>query len=135
MWQKYIPNDSKGWAIDTDSSGNVYILTQNIRVVGAGSNDFYIAKLDSSGDFVWQRIFGGTSHEDTYNIFVDSSDNLYIGGITRSLSSNWQTLVAKLPTDGSLVGTYGGFTYQSVSLNIATSTLQDRISNFRDSAA
>ena len=92
VWQKYIQNDAKGWAIDTDSSGNVYILSQNIRDVGAGSNDFYIAKLDSSGDFVWQRIFGGTSHEDTFNLFVDSSDNLYIGGITRSLSSNWQTL-------------------------------------------
>ena len=45
MWQKYIQNDAKGWAIDTDSSGNVYILSQNIKDVGAGSNDFILPNL------------------------------------------------------------------------------------------
>ena len=137
VWQKYIDNDAKGMAIDTDSSGNVYILSESIRVVGAGGADLYIAKLDSSGNIQWQNTLGGAYNENSYSDLCVSSDNLYIGGSTLSPSSNsyWQTLVAKLPIDGSLVGTYGGLTYQSVSLNIATSTLQDRISNFRDSAA
>tara|TARA_B100001564_G_scaffold187175_1_gene157171 strand:+ start:6378 stop:12611 length:6234 start_codon:yes stop_codon:yes gene_type:complete len=135
-WQKYIDNDAQGKAIDTDSSGNVYILSESIRVVGAGNADLYIAKLDSSGNMQWQNTLGGEYNELTFDLCI-SLDNLYISGTTRSLSSNtyWKTVVAKLPTDGSLVGTHGGLTYQSVSLNIGTSTLQDRISNFRDSAA
>jgi hypothetical protein len=137
VWQKYIQNGAKGRSIDTDSSGNVYVLSENLRDVGEGGSDFYIAKFDSSGNVEWQRALGGANNDESFSLRLDPSDNLYIGGTTRSPSSNTYTqgLLFKIPTDGSMVGTYGGLTYQSVSLNAGSSTLQDRIADFRDSAA
>ena len=75
-----------------DGSGNVHTTgyfngtvdfdpgdgTSNL--VSAGTTDVFVSKLDSSGNFVWAKRFGGTSSDEAYGIDLDSSGNVYTTG-------------------------------------------------------
>lgn len=60
--------------IDFDPSSNVYDLTSN------GNADVYIQKLDTGGNFIWARGFGGISNDFGYGITVDPVGNVYTVG-------------------------------------------------------
>jgi hypothetical protein len=77
-----------GNGISVDSSGNAYI-TGNFSgtavfgattLTSAGSEDIYVAKVDSRGNFLWAKRAGGTSGGKGWGIAVDSSGNTYITG-------------------------------------------------------
>lgn len=75
-----------------DDYGNVYTVGQYTIAAdfdpGAGTTtltpssgrDFFIQKLDASGNFVWARGIGGTSTEDCLGVVVDSAGNVYATG-------------------------------------------------------
>ena len=102
IWAKQIGGyngDADGLAIKTDRSGNVYTTG-----VFAGSADFdpgigaydltsandfsssfiwydvFVSKLDSSGNFIWAKQFGGYSHDYGRSIAIDNLNNVYVGG-------------------------------------------------------
>jgi hypothetical protein len=45
-----------------------------------GSNDVYVTKLTSSGNFLWAKSFGGTAIEIGRCIALDSDNNIYLTG-------------------------------------------------------
>ncbi len=114
QWQRIIGGavSEYGYGIAVDSSGGVYFGGSTNSVV-AYDNDIFLAKYNSSGVIQWQRYL--TYDWDTlYDLTVDDSGSLYLtGGLA----------TAKLPTDGSLTGTYGSYTYAASSLTEAASTL------------
>jgi uncharacterized delta-60 repeat protein len=125
QWQRTLGGTSVDTvnAIAVDGSGNVYI-TGSTFSSGAGNYDILIAKYNTSGTIQWQRTLGGASSDQGYGIAVDGSGNLYIIGSTTSSGAGGQdVLIAKLPADGSLTGTYGAFTYATSGLTNATSSL------------
>lgn len=128
QWQRIIGGTGTDSARSAalDSSGNVYAFG-NTSSAGAGGNDLLIVKYNSSGTLQWQRSLGTTAGENGNNIFVDGSDNIYLAAATGA-----DGLIAKLPADGSLTGTYGDFVYASTSLTAATSTLTDAASTLTD---
>ncbi|WP_186280175.1 SBBP repeat-containing protein [Fluviicola chungangensis] len=80
-----------GKSIDTDASGNVYVTGQFDGTAGvpgatvpvlplSGEKDSYVAKLDSSGNFLWTRGLGGSEYVLTNSIAVDALGNSYIAG-------------------------------------------------------
>ena len=125
QWQRSLSgaNADRGYGIAVDSSGNVYV-TGYTASQGAGSFDFLIAKYNTSGTIQWQRSLGGASTDEGYGIAVDSSGNVYVTGQTQSQGAgNNDVLIAKLPDDGSLTGTYGNLVYAATTLTSATSNL------------
>ena len=122
--------DAAGYSIAVDSSGNVYVTGYT---ASAGAYDILIAKYDTSGVIQWQRTLGGASNDTGNSIAVDSSGNVYVTGYTGSQGAGgYDILIAKLPSDGSLAGTYGNFIYQAstlttvpLALTATTSTLTD----------
>jgi len=119
--------------IVTDSSGNSYITgafnnTVNFgsgNVTSAGnSDDIFVVKLDSDGNFQWVYTAGGTvygtsssylKYDSGRGIDVDSSGNVYITGIFDTVvdfgggavSSNGKDIfVLKLDTDGNFQWVY-----------------------------
>jgi hypothetical protein len=90
LWAKRAggTNSDHGYGIALDSSGNAYITGYfyGTAIFGAttltsvGSNDIYIAKVDSGGNFLWAKRAGGTSSDHGYGIALDSSGNAYITG-------------------------------------------------------
>ncbi|PHS63303.1 MAG: hypothetical protein COB12_09775 [Flavobacterium sp.] len=81
-----------GYAITTDTSGNVYVAGSfkdtvdfdpgagTYAVTPVGDYDFFVLKLDSNGDFVWAKTVGGSNEDVAYSIIIDDSDNIYITG-------------------------------------------------------
>lgn len=73
-----------------------------------------VIKMDYSGNVIWQRriTFNETTTSTSYqlrNIHFDSEEAFYI------ISNNW---LFKLPTDGSLIGSYSDFIYDDPNLGI-----------------
>lgn len=125
VWQRRIQissNHSYPSAIALDSSGNIYItgyFTEN------ANNFTFVVKIDPSGNLIWQRRIwqGGTTYTYTSGIKIDNNNNMHLAGYLNNVAD----FIFKLPTDGSLTGTYtvGGKTiiYASTTLfNIVTYT-------------
>lgn len=59
---------------DFDPDTSIYNLTSH------GINDFFIAKLDSGGNFRWAMSAGGSSNDYGYTLVLDRSANVYTAG-------------------------------------------------------
>lgn len=78
-----------------DGSNNVYITgsfsgtrdfdpgTGTKNLTGAGQTDAFICKLNSSGQYVWAKRFGGTSHDHVSGIAVAANGYIYTTGYFR----------------------------------------------------
>jgi hypothetical protein len=79
-------------SLSVDSSGNFYIMgifsgtvdfdpgLGTVNLTSNGNSDVYVQKLTSSGNLVWAKSFGGTSHEFGRSISIDDTGNVYIAG-------------------------------------------------------
>lgn len=81
--------------IASDVWGNIYIsgMTQSQsgftsggfqNVYGGGTGDAYLVKFNSSGNRLWATYYGGTELDESYDITIDPSGNVYITGRTYS---------------------------------------------------
>lgn len=122
-------NVDTGYSITTDAFGNV-IVTGSFNqttdfdpgipvfnLVSAGGNDVFVLKLNSSGNFVWAKSFGGTSEDEGRSVCVDPSGNVITCGFfevsvdfdpgpgTYSLTSNGvlDAFISKLDPSGTLI--------------------------------
>jgi hypothetical protein len=88
--------------IQTSDGG--YAIAGITNSFGAGSNDMYILKLDSSGNVNWNRTFGGTGIDEAYSI-IQTTDNGYVAvGETNSFGTgNYDFYAVKLDSSGNLL--------------------------------
>jgi len=104
QWQRVLGGASldRGSSVAIDSADNVYVLGHT-GSTGAGSNDFLIAKYNSSGTIQWQRVLGGGSNEIGNSVAIDSSSNLYVLGNTNSTGAgSYDFLIAKYNSSGTI---------------------------------
>lgn len=59
---------------DFDPGAGVFNLT------ALGSNDIFVSKLDSSGNFIWAKQMGGINNDVGLVLALDASDNIYTSG-------------------------------------------------------
>jgi hypothetical protein len=62
-------------SVDFDPGAGVYNL-----IPYTGSQDAFVLKLDTLGDFIWANQFGNTGSEEGYGITVDATGNVYTSG-------------------------------------------------------
>ncbi|MCH8330930.1 MAG: SBBP repeat-containing protein, partial [Bacteroidetes bacterium] len=60
--------------VDFDPGADTAYLTP------VGGRDFFVLKLDASGNFVWAKRMGGIGPDESNSITIDGSGNLYIAG-------------------------------------------------------
>lgn len=107
-----------GYSITSDLTNNCYVSgcfssTASFgsnSLISSGSQDVFVAKLSSSGNWIWLRKAGGTSQDVCHGIASDSNGNCYLAGQfqltaefgSHSVSSNGSDdiFVAKLDTNG-----------------------------------
>jgi uncharacterized delta-60 repeat protein len=104
QWQRVLGGAGTETAssVAIDSTGNVYVLGST-NSTGAGNSDFLLAKYNSVGTIQWQRILGGASDENGNSIAIDSSDNVYVFGLTSSAGAGFTNfLLAKYNSSGTI---------------------------------
>jgi len=143
--------NTQGGPVAVDSSGNVYTAgkfegtadfdpgagTANLTSNGgddAFGDDAFVSKLDSSGNYVWAKSFGGDKEETVTEMVVDSSGNVYTAGRfegtadfdpgagTLNLTSNGDddAFVSKLDSSGDLAAAaYPGMTLSKTSGSVS----------------
>jgi hypothetical protein len=64
LWSKRYggSNDDWGWTVLQNPDGG-YVIAGETWSFGAGHNDFYLIRTDSSGDTLWTRTYGGPGPE------------------------------------------------------------------------
>ncbi len=89
VWTVYL-DSLRGYGICSAPDGGfvcattVYKISQYIDTV-AGSNDVWIAKFDSAGNFEWGRSFMGNLFDESWDCISDGNGYYYITGETYSI--------------------------------------------------
>jgi len=84
-----------GWGIALDSARNIYV-TGTTMSYGAGAEDLFLVKFDSSGGYQWNRTWGEIDTDIGSEVAVDSLDNVYIVGSTENFGSgNFDIVLVK----------------------------------------
>jgi hypothetical protein len=120
--------DDEAKRVTVDAAGNVYFngfFGPGARfgtntLTSAGGGDFYVAKLNVSGDFQWIRQGGGPADDSGRSVATDRDGNVYVTGYYRydavfddvtltnaSLAGNSGIVVAKYAADGTLLWAEG----------------------------
>ncbi len=96
--------DGANSIIQTSDGG--YVVAGYTKSKGAGDRDWHIIKLNSTGNQVWDKTFGG-SHDDYANSIIQTSDGGYVvvGIKTLSNGSSWynSSWIIKLNSSGNQV--------------------------------
>ncbi|SDS04542.1 Por secretion system C-terminal sorting domain-containing protein [Polaribacter sp. KT25b] len=112
--------------VDFDSSNEIYNLTSN------GDKDIFVVKVDSEGNFIWAKSFGGLGFDAASALKIDSNDNLYISGwfeeivvfdnndlngTATSLASSRNGFLLKLNKNGGYIysKTFGSLNFSTIS--------------------
>lgn len=152
LWVKTFGGASADHAesVFTDQNGNVYTTGRFMQTVdfdpsaevtsysSSGDFDAFIQKLDSDGNFLWAKAFGGTSNDEIYSLKVDNNGNVYTTGhfygsvdfdpgsevyTLATSENNRNTFVQKMETNGNFLWakSFAGGANWGTSLNLDSS--------------
>lgn len=122
LWNTFL--GAEDWRADAcqglavDDQGNVYAAGYSqdnwgapLQTYHGGSEDGFVAKLDSQGNLVWNTFLGGGGNEEIRGIALDGQGNIFVEGLSditwgspvRSYSGGQDVFVAKLDSAGGLL--------------------------------
>lgn len=101
VWQRKLLSTDGAWGVGVDSAGNVYVPFLAFPAISGQARDFCLAKYNSSGTLQWQVVLYSSSDDWPQGIAIDSSDNIYVVGLTEYTLSG-EMLLAKYDTSGTL---------------------------------
>jgi hypothetical protein len=145
-------NNAEGKAVTVDNDGNVYTTGMfrdtsdfdpgpgSFFLFPQGDYDVFVLKLDSLGNFIWARSFGGSGQDCGNSINIDAQGNIIIAGYFKTsvdfdpgpnnyiLSSKGgkDLFCVKLDLNGNLMWAKG---FGGISDDIANSIFCDNLSN------
>jgi hypothetical protein len=118
-WQKTLGGSSNdiGVAVHQTTDGNYVVSGSTISIDGDvqgndGGEDIWVVYLDSSGELMWQKTFGGTQSEVAGGITQTHAGSLVFCGFTRS-------------NDGDVSGNHGQEDFWVVKLSAESSGDQE----------
>lgn len=112
LWQKtFGGNDfDEAKSVKCTKDGG-YILAGWTSSYGNGDSDYYVIKVDKDGKVLWQKIYGGNSDDEAFDI-CESVDGGYVivGRTFSSGTKSWEVYVIKIDNNGNVLWEklYGG---------------------------
>jgi len=95
QWQRTYGGSMTDWArsVNTTADGGYivagYAKSNNGDITNAhGDFDYWILKLNSSGDVMWQKSYGGSAFDNAYNAIETSDGNFVVAGFTESIDGD-----------------------------------------------
>jgi hypothetical protein len=118
VWQKtYGGTDDEDASAIAPTSDGGYVVTGKTRSFGAGGGDVWVLKLDSSGNVVWQKTYGGSNDDWAYAIVPTSDEGYIVVGVTKSFGAGKSDVsdvwVLKLEANGTVRGCPSGLVRDS----------------------
>lgn len=102
-------NDFGNSVVQTQDSG--FVISGSAESFGSGQRDVYVLKLDSIGNLMWSKVFGGSGNESGKSILELANQDLIVMGNTRSFGKGAEDYyLLRLNSLGDTVMTrvYGG---------------------------
>ena len=88
-------------AFVTETSDGGFVVTGLTSTLGAGGGDLFLAKFDSSGNFLWARTLGGSSQDWGVEVIQASHGGLVVTGWSHSFGAGGDDLLlAKFDSSG-----------------------------------
>ncbi len=102
-------SDSAGALVQTVDGG--YVLAGRTGSFGAGSNDFWLVKVDALGNLQWNRTYGGAGNDEAEALVQAGDGGFAVAGRTTSFGSgNGDFWLVRTNVNGDTIWnkTYGG---------------------------
>jgi predicted secreted protein len=113
MWSKTYggTGTDTGWGDIVQTSDGGYAISGDTASFGAGASDYWLIKIDSAGNMLWNKTYGGSLAE-SENAMCQTTDGGYaLGGVTSSFGAGGQDFwLVKTDSSGNMQWnqTYGG---------------------------
>lgn len=104
VWQKTFggSNDDRGLQVAATHDGG-YIVAGFTLSFGAGDKDSWVIKLDSAGNVIWQKVYGGNREDWAYDLLLTNDGGSIVGAHTTSFGDGGlYTWLAKLDGTGAV---------------------------------
>ena len=120
-WNKLLggTNDEKATSIQQTADGGYIIAgyslssaNGDISGINHGSNDYWVVKLDATGNMSWNQLLGGNGDDQGISIFQTINGNYIVGGYSTSSASgnvlgtnhgNYDYLLFRLDANGNII--------------------------------
>ena len=103
-------NDDKAGCLIQITDGS-YVVAGYTHSKGAGGNDFWVIKLDSQGNMIWDRTYGGSAGDLAFSLIQTTDGGYAVAGSTSSKGAGGADFwVIKLDSQGNMIWdkTFGG---------------------------
>ncbi|MDD4334144.1 MAG: hypothetical protein PHY77_00870 [Desulfotomaculaceae bacterium] len=112
LWEKVFggPRCDYAWSVQQTKDGG-FIMAGGTESFGAGIYDVYLVKLDSSGDLIWEKTYGGAVSDCGYSLLQLADGGFLIAGNTESFGAgNTDVYLLRIDAGGEMIWqkTYGG---------------------------
>jgi hypothetical protein len=105
VWQQVIggAGDEFAYGIVQNSNGEYYAAGYT-NSFGAGNIDVYLIKLNSSGDILWTKTYGGNQADNAKAILLTSTGDIVLAGATASFGAGSNDIyLLKVDSSGNLL--------------------------------
>jgi len=104
VWQHTYGGGNADWVFSVrQTKDGGYVLAGRTDSFGAGSSDYWVLKLDSTGTVLWQHTYGGSALDYAYSINLTSDDDYIVAGVNASFSAGgYDALTLKLDASGNI---------------------------------
>jgi len=112
QWEHYYGGTDWDFGMDVAVAhdGN-YLICGSTYSYGLGNADMYLLKLNTQGDTLWTRTFGGSDEDVATSIDVCQNGDILIAGYTKSFGAgDYDALLVRYDSNGNYLWnqTYGG---------------------------
>ncbi len=137
LWDKTFGGSKydKAYSLIQTTDGG-YAVAGPTKSYGAGEEDFWVIKLDSKGNEVWDKTFGGSKYDKAYSLIQTTDGGYAVAGYTESYGAgSLDFWLIKLDRQGNKVWdkTFGGSKYDEAYSLIQTTDGGYAVAGFTES--